>query len=62
MICYPYVIFSFKQKEMRKIRLTKNTWYDWLVKYIPETVRKIIGGIKDKVIILLRQIHLNKQV
>ena len=45
---------------MRKIRLIKNTWYDWLVKFIPETVRKIIGGIKDKVIILLRQIHLNK--
>ena len=33
MLCYPYVIFLFKQKEMKKIRLIKNTWLN-IVKYI----------------------------
>ena len=30
---------KFEQKEMKKIRLIKNTWYDWLINYIPETIR-----------------------
>ena len=29
---------KFKQKEMKKIRPIKNTWYDWLIDYIPEPI------------------------
>ena len=29
---------------MRKIRPFKNTWYDWLINYIPESIRKSVGG------------------
>ena len=46
---------------MKKIRPIKNTWYDWLINYIPEPIRKIVGCFKDKVISVLRQIKLNKQ-
>ena len=27
-------------KKMKKKRPIKNTWYDWLVNYIPESIRK----------------------
>ena len=30
----------FEQKEMKKIRSIKNTWYDCLINYIPETTKK----------------------
>ena len=39
---------KFKQKEMKRIRPTKNTWYDWLINFIPEAIRKSVGGFKDK--------------
>ena len=39
-----------EEKEMKKIRSIKNTWYDWLINYIPEPIRKSVGGFKDKVI------------
>ena len=26
---------KFKEKQMKKIRPIKNTWYDWLINYIP---------------------------
>ena len=29
---------------MKKIRPIKNTWYDWLINYIPEPIRKSVGG------------------
>ena len=45
---------KFEQKEMKKIRPIKNTWYDWLIKYILEPIRKSIGDFKDKVISLLK--------
>ena len=54
-------IDKFEQKETKKIRPIKNSWYNWLFNYIPEPVRTSVGGFKDKVISLLRQIHLNKQ-
>ena len=34
---------------MKKIRPIKNTWYDRLSNYIPEPIRKGVGGFKDKV-------------
>ena len=33
---------------MEKIRPIKNTWYDWVINYIPEPTRKSVGGFKDK--------------
>ena len=41
---------QFYQKEMKKVMPFKNTCYDWLINYIPEPIRKSVGGFKDKVI------------
>ena len=30
----------FEEEEMKKIRPNKNTWYDSLINYIPEPIRK----------------------
>ena len=38
----------------------KKSWYDWLTNFIPEPVRKSVGGFKDKIVVFLRQTHLNK--
>ena len=45
---------KFEQKEMKKIRLIKNTWYDWLINYIPEPLKKAVRGFKDKIVSLFR--------
>ena len=45
---------KFEQKEMKKIRLIKNTWYDWLINYIPEPISKSVGGFKDKIISIFK--------
>ena len=44
----------FEQKERKKIRPIRSTWYDWLFNYIPESIRKSVGGFKDKVINLFK--------
>ena len=41
-----------EQKEMKKTRPIKKTWYDWLINYFPEPIRKIFGGFKDKIVSL----------
>ena len=43
---------------MKKIRPVKNTWYDWLINYITEPMRKSVGGFKDKIVSLFKT---NKQ-
>ena len=35
---------------MKKIKPVKNTWYDWLINYIPEPIRKNEGGFKNKIV------------
>ena len=45
---------KFEQKEMKKIRPIKNNWYDWLINYIPEPIRKNVGGFKDKIVSLFK--------
>ena len=35
---------------MKKIRPIRNTWYDWLINYIPETIRKSVGSFKNKIV------------
>ena len=37
------------KKELNKIRTIKNTCYDLLIDYIPEPIRKSVGGFKDKI-------------
>ena len=53
----PIIVFKddkdkFEEKEIKKIRPVKNTWYDWLINYIPEPIRKSVGGFKDKILSL----------
>ena len=43
---------GLKKKEVKKIRPVKNIWSDWLINYIPEPIRKSVGGFKDKIVIL----------
>ena len=45
----------FGRKEMKKIRPIKNSWYDWLIKYIPEPLRNSVGGFKDKTVSLFKR-------
>ena len=40
---------KFGQKEMKKIRSIKNTWYDWLINYIPDPIGKSLVGFKINV-------------
>ena len=37
---------NYKNENMEKIRPIKNTWYDWLINYIPKPKRKSVGGFK----------------
>ena len=43
-----------KKKEMKKIRPTKNTWYDWLINYISEPIAKSVDGFKYKTLNLFK--------
>ena len=38
-----------EKKQMKKIRPVNSTWYDWLIDYIPEPIRKSVGGFKNKI-------------
>ena len=44
----------FGKKEIKKIRPTKNTWFDWLTNFVPESIRKSVGGFKDKIVSLFK--------
>ena len=39
---------KFEQKQMKKIRPIKSTWYDWLFNYIPKPIGKNLVCFKDK--------------
>ena len=39
---------------MKKINTIKKSWYDWLISYIPITIRKNVGGFKDKIVSLFK--------
>ena len=43
---------KFKQKEMNKIRSIKNTWYNWLVNYVTDPIRKRVASFKNKAVSL----------
>ena len=53
---------KFEQKETKKIRPIKNTWYDWLINYITEAKRKSTGSFKDKVLSLFKTKRLKQTV
>ena len=36
--------------EKKSQKTVKNTWWDWLINYIPEPIRKSVGGFKDKIV------------
>ena len=50
------------EEEMKKIRSFKNTWYSWLVNYIPEPIRESVGGFKDKFVSIFTTRQPNKIV
>ena len=39
----------FEKQEMKKVRPIKNTWYDWLINYISESIRNSVSGFKDEI-------------
>ena len=43
-------IDKFEQKEMKKVKPIKNTFYNWLINYIPKSIRKSVGGFEDKIV------------
>ena len=51
---------KFKQKEMKKIRPIKNNWYDSLISYFPEPIRRSVDGFKDKTVSLFKT-NIHKQ-
>ena len=44
----------FERKEMNKVRPLKKIWYYWLTNYIPEPIRKSVGGFKDEIVSLFK--------
>ena len=45
---------KFEHKEMKKIGLPKNSWYDLLINCIPDPIRKSVGGLKNKIVSLFK--------
>ena len=43
---------NYKNKNIKEKYL--NTEYDWLINYIPEPIRKIVRGFKDKIVSLFK--------
>ena len=50
----------FEEEEMKKTRPIEDTWYDWLINYIPKPIRRSVSVLKDNLQIFLRQAHLYK--
>ena len=45
----------FVEEEMKnKITPIKNTWYDWLINYIPKPMRKGVSVLEDKFVFCKR--------
>ena len=45
----------FEEEEMKKIRPIKNTWYDWVINFIPKPIRKSVSVLKGKVLNLYKK-------
>ena len=46
---------TFEQKEMKKKIPIQIILHDWLINYIPEPIRKGVGGFNDKVVRLFKK-------
>ena len=44
---------KFGEKQMKR-SFAKSTCYDWLINYIPEPIKKILGDVKDKIMSLFK--------
>ena len=45
---------KFEEREIKKSRSIKSTWYDWLINYIPDPIRKRIRSFEDKIVSLFK--------
>ena len=45
---------KFEQKEMKKIRPIKKTWYDWVIHYVAKSTRKSVSSFKRKIVSLFK--------
>ena len=45
---------KYKEREMTMKRPIKSTWYDWLINYIPELIRKNVISFKGKVVSIFK--------
>ena len=43
-----------EEKEMKKKKHIESTWYEWVINFISESIRKNVGGFKDKVVCLFK--------
>ena len=50
---------NYKNENIDRER--KNTWYDWSINYIPDPIRKIAGGFKDRVVSVFKHIRLHSK-
>ena len=44
----------FEEEKIKKVISVKNTWYEWLINYIPKSMRKSVHVLKNKLISLLK--------
>ena len=54
---YIYIYKRLRNQVIKTKILRKkysNTWYNWLINYIPETIRKSVGDFRDKVVGLFK--------
>ena len=42
---------------MKTKRPIKDAWHDWLINYIPNPIKKIVGGYEGKVLSLFKGKH-----
>ena len=41
---------KFEERKIKKSRSIKNTWYDCLINYIPDPIRKKICSFENKIV------------
>ena len=41
---------KLEQKKKKKVKPVKNTFYNWLINYIPKSIRKSAGGFEDEIV------------
>ena len=48
------ISICLEKKEIKKLRPIKKTWYDYLINYFPEAIRRSVGSFKNKILILFK--------